>query len=69
MNPIVVVGSGMAGYTLARELRKLSADAPLLIITADDAINYSKPVLSNALSGGKHPDQIGMGDHAKMTEQ
>jgi rubredoxin---NAD+ reductase len=69
MNPIVVVGSGMAGYTLARELRKLSADAPLLMITADDAIYYSKPVLSNALSGGKHPDQISMGDHVKMTEQ
>ncbi|AXI02753.1 NAD(P)/FAD-dependent oxidoreductase [Aquirhabdus parva] len=69
MNPIVVVGSGMAGYTLARELRKASAEAPLLIITADDAINYSKPVLSNALSGGKLPEQIGMGDHAKMTEQ
>lgn len=69
MNPIVVVGSGMAGYTLARELRKLSADTPLLIITADDAINYSKPILSNALSSGKLPDQIGMGDHAKMTEQ
>jgi len=67
--PIVVVGSGMAGYTLARELRKASADAPLLIITADDAVNYSKPVLSNALSGGKLPEQIGMGDHAKMTEQ
>ncbi len=69
MNPIVVIGSGMAGYTLARELRKASAEAPLLIITADDAINYSKPVLSNALSGGKLPEQIGMGDHAKMTEQ
>ncbi len=69
MNPIVVVGSGMAGYTLARELRKLSTDAPLLVITADDAMYYSKPVLSNALSGGKHPDQIGMGDHVKMTEQ
>ncbi len=69
MNPIVVVGSGMAGYTLARELRKASAEAPLLIITADDAANYSKPVLSNALSGGKLPEQIAMGDHAKMTEQ
>jgi rubredoxin-NAD+ reductase len=59
----------MAGYTLARELRKASAEAPLLIITADDAANYSKPVLSNALSGGKLPEQIAMGDHAKMTEQ
>jgi rubredoxin-NAD+ reductase len=68
MNPIVIVGSGMAGYTLAREFRKLSPDTPLMIITADDAVNYAKPTLSNALVGNKHPDQIGLGDLAKMSD-
>lgn len=68
MNPIVIVGSGMAGYTLAREFRKLSPDTPLMIITADDAVNYAKPTLSNALVGNKHPDQMGLGDLAKMSD-
>ncbi|MEY2863437.1 MAG: rubredoxin-NAD(+) reductase [Pseudomonadota bacterium] len=68
MNPIVIIGSGMAGYTLAREFRKLSPDTPLMIITADDAVNYAKPTLSNALVGNKHPDQIGLGDLAKMSD-
>lgn len=68
MNPIVIIGSGMAGYTLAREFRRLDAETPLTIITQNDGINYSKPALSNALATGKTPDTIGMGDAAKMQE-
>lgn len=69
MNPIVIVGSGMAGYTLAREFRKLDSETPVIMISADDAVNYAKPTLSNALVGNKHPDQIGLGDPAKMSAQ
>lgn len=69
MNPIVIIGSGMAGYTLAREFRKLDSTAPVVMISADDAVNYAKPTLSNALVGNKHPDQIGLGDSAKMSAQ
>lgn len=69
MHPIIIIGSGMAGYTLAREFRKLNPDQELIMITADDAVNYAKPTLSNALVGNKHPDQIGLADAAKMAEQ
>lgn len=69
MNPIVIIGSGMAGYTLAREFRKLDSTTPVVMISADDAVNYAKPTLSNALVGNKHPDQIGLGDAAKMSAQ
>jgi rubredoxin-NAD+ reductase len=69
MNPIVIIGSGMAGYTLAREFRKLDTTTPVVMISADDAVNYAKPTLSNALVGNKHPDQIGLGDSAKMSAQ
>lgn len=69
MHPIVIIGSGMAGYTLAREFRKLNPDHELLMICADDAVNYAKPTLSNALAGNKAPEQIPLGDAEKMATQ
>ena len=45
MHPVVIIGSGMAGYTAAREFRKLNPEHELVMICADDAINYAKPTL------------------------
>ena len=50
--PIVIIGSGLAGYTVAREFRKLDTETPILIISADHGGFYSKPTLSNALATG-----------------
>ena len=58
MEPIVIIGSGMAGYGLLRELRKLDRDTPVTLITADDGAVYAKPNLSNALAAGKTADQL-----------
>ena len=69
MHPIVIIGSGMAGYAVAREFRKLNPEHELLMICADDAVNYAKPTLSNALAGNKAPEQIPLGDAAKMSAQ
>ena len=65
-HPLVIVGTGLGGYTLAREFRKLDADTPLLIITADDGGSYSKPMLSNAIDKGKSADDLLMADADKM---
>jgi rubredoxin-NAD+ reductase len=64
--PIVIVGTGLAGYTTARELRKLDAATPLELITADAGHFYSKPMISNALGRGQEPMDLPMGDAAKM---
>jgi len=53
MHPIVIVGSGLAGYTLLKEIRKRDAATPVTLVTADDGAFYSKPNLSNALTAGK----------------
>ncbi|RYY90744.1 MAG: FAD-dependent oxidoreductase [Chitinophagaceae bacterium] len=50
---VVIVGSGLAGYNVARELRKLDAQVPIVVISRDHAGFYSKPMLSNALAGKK----------------
>ena len=69
MHPIVIIGSGMAGYAVAREFRKLNPDHELVMICADDATNYAKPTLSNALVGKKAPENIALGDAAIMAAQ
>lgn len=53
MHPIVIVGSGLAGYTLLKEIRKRDTATPVTLVTADDGAFYSKPNLSNALATGK----------------
>ena len=53
MHPIVIVGSGLAGYTLLKEIRKRDAATPVTLVTADDGVFYSKPNLSNALAAGR----------------
>ncbi len=57
-DPIVVVGSGLSGYTVIRQLRQYQAQRPVVLITADGGEVYSKPLLSNALA--KHQTPEGM---------
>ncbi|MCZ7654667.1 MAG: FAD-dependent oxidoreductase [Rhodocyclaceae bacterium] len=58
MPPIVIVGSGLAGWTVVRELRKLDRTVPISLVTADDGDFYAKPMLSNALAQDKSPGQL-----------
>ncbi|HET9665079.1 MAG TPA: FAD-dependent oxidoreductase [Burkholderiales bacterium] len=69
VDPIVIIGSGLAGYNVARELRKLDREAPLAIITADGGEFYSKPTLSNALASGKAPAAIALNTAEQMATQ
>lgn len=56
--PIVIIGTGLAGYQLAREFRKNDQTTPLTLITADDGRYYPKPQLSTALTLGKSSDAL-----------
>ena len=67
--PIVIVGTGLAGYNLAKELRKLNQDAAIVMVTSDDGRNYSKPMLSTGFGKGKDADGLAMADAGKMAEQ
>jgi rubredoxin-NAD+ reductase len=66
---IVVVGSGLAGFGVLRELRKLSPDAKLTMVTLEDGHFYSKPALSTALANGKTAETLVTSDAAKMAAQ
>jgi rubredoxin---NAD+ reductase len=67
--PVVIIGAGLAGWTVARELRKLSADLPITLITADSGDFYAKPALSNALAQKKTPAQLVNTPAAQMAAQ
>lgn len=69
MKPIIIIGAGLAGYTLAREFRKLDKTTPLVMITADDGGFYSKPMLSNAFAQGKLAHQLVSQSAAQMAAQ
>ena len=69
MDSIVIIGTGLAGYNLAKEIRKINKQVPLHLITADGGESYSKPMLSNALAKGKTASQLVLADAAKMAEQ
>ncbi|OBY73001.1 rubredoxin-NAD(+) reductase [Acinetobacter gyllenbergii] len=58
IEPVVIIGSGHAGYQLASALRAKSADLSITVFTADDGALYSKPALSNALALGKDGDSL-----------
>lgn len=66
---VVVVGSGLAGYGVLRELRKLAPDASLTLVTHDDGHFYSKPALSTALAKGKVADTLITTSGEKMSAQ
>ncbi|WP_313484891.1 NAD(P)/FAD-dependent oxidoreductase [Stutzerimonas kunmingensis] len=67
--PVVIIGTGLAGYNLAREIRKLDTQTPLLLITADDGRSYSKPLLSTGFAANKNAESLGMATAGAMAEQ
>ncbi|WP_323845187.1 FAD-dependent oxidoreductase [Microbulbifer magnicolonia] len=68
-DPLVIVGTGLAGYNLAREFRKLDQHTPLRLITGDDGTYYSKPLLSASLAHGKTPQQLASASAEEMARE
>ena len=69
MAPIVVIGSGLAGISVIRELRKLDRHTPVILVAADDGVFYAKPNLSNALAAKKTPAQLVATQRDALTAQ
>jgi rubredoxin-NAD+ reductase len=63
---LIIVGAGLAGWTTAREFRKLDTTTPLILVTADSGDFYAKPSLSNAFAQGRLPAQLVSTPAAKM---
>ncbi len=67
--PICIIGSGLAAYTLIREYRKINAEHPITLVTQEAGDFYSKPMLSTAIASQKSAEQLVTSSAAKMAEQ
>lgn len=55
---IVIVGAGIAGWSVAEAIRRRDADRPVLLVSACKGLVYPKPAISMALSQGKSADDL-----------
>ena len=66
---IVVIGSGFAAQQLIKNLRKLDANKPIRLITADSGDEYNKPDLSHVVSRGSTAAAMRRQSGAEFAEQ
>jgi rubredoxin-NAD+ reductase len=64
--PVVILGTGLAGYGLAKEFRKHDDQTPLILITSDDGRSYSKPMLSTGYTKDTSADDLAQLDAGSM---
>jgi rubredoxin-NAD+ reductase len=64
--PLVIIGTGLAGYGLAKEFRKHDDSTPVILITADDGRAYSKPMLSTGYTKNTTADDLATADAGSM---
>jgi rubredoxin-NAD+ reductase len=67
--PVVILGTGLAGYGLAKEFRKHDSETPLILITSDDGRSYSKPMLSTGYTRDQDADDLAQLDAGGMGRQ
>ena len=55
---VVIVGAGIAGWTVAEQIRARDPDRAITLVSNDDAASYTKPGLSMAISQGRAPADL-----------
>ena len=69
LKPLVIMGAGLAGYNLVKEVRKLNTTQTIIVITADDGRVYSKPVISTGFHKQKTAEAMATGSALMMAEE
>ncbi|MED5314564.1 MAG: FAD-dependent oxidoreductase, partial [Pseudomonadota bacterium] len=66
---IVVIGSGLAGYGLVRELRRKDDTVAITVLTADGGEGYSKPMISTGYTKDLNADKLAAQSANELAEQ
>lgn len=67
--PLIIIGTGLAGYNLVKEFRKNDQDTPVILITSDDGSAYSKPMLSTGYTKDTDAKALMQQDAGAMARQ
>jgi rubredoxin-NAD+ reductase len=57
-NYVVIVGAGIAGWSVAESIRRRDGETPILLISACEGLSYPKPALSTAFAQGKQVEEL-----------
>lgn len=66
---VVVIGSGLAGYGLVRELRRKDESVSITVLTADGGEGYSKPMISTGYTKDLNADKLAAQSAEELAEQ
>ncbi|KAA0010723.1 FAD-dependent oxidoreductase [Billgrantia pellis] len=67
--PLTIVGTGMAGIGLLRQLRSLDAERSVTLITADSGDDYAKPLLSTGFAKRLPPERLATRSALEVADQ
>jgi len=66
---VVVIGSGLAGYGLVRELRRKDEGVAITVLTSDGGEGYSKPMISTGYTKDLDADKLAAQSASELAEQ
>jgi rubredoxin-NAD+ reductase len=66
---VVVIGSGLAGYGLVRELRRKDEAVAITVLTSDGGEGYSKPMISTGYTKDLNADKLAAQSAQELAEQ
>lgn len=66
---VVIIGAGVAGWSVAEALRQADPELPVLLVTSCPGASYPKPALSTALAQGKSADDLVQQDAASKAAE
>ncbi len=66
---VVVIGSGLAGYGLVRELRRKDESVAITVLTSDGGEGYSKPMISTGYTKDLNADKLAAQSAKELAEQ
>jgi len=66
---VMVIGSGLAGYGLVRELRRKDESVAITVLTSDGGEGYSKPMISTGYTKDLNADKLAAQSAEELAEQ
>lgn len=67
--PLTIIGSGMAGIGLLKQLRTQDAERGVTLITADSGDDYAKPLLSTGFAKRLPPERLAARSALEVADQ